>query len=351
MRELKKVHIQRLGQPVHPDLQNRLGLQWDDYLHVNRFPSAPAIANQSPGSARPSPEKFIYAMRGCDVHVPSGLAFQDSVLLEQSIPLWRDGRIEALRHRVVSGRNSSDASPTVAYPVFPIPRGTTYNYYHFVVEYLPRLIRAKRAFPDLRATVYKPEEHVRESLQLLGIPIVDATTWVSPDILVLVDPVTPNWVHPEDAGLLRALSGEFAGEDNATEEKRIFLSRRGASRQLNSEEALCDYLSERGFTVVSEQDGNGRGLTNHMKLFRSASTVVGVHGAGLANALWAQRSLRVVEIRPRSMTLGDETDETEMYRNICAVRGDTYTLITLESSEHRFGSGLDAIPALDRLDL
>jgi capsular polysaccharide biosynthesis protein len=78
-------------------------------------------------------------------------------------------------------------------------------------------------------------------------------------------------------------------------DRRIYISRRGRRKVLN-EDALVVRLSRHGFEVV---DPESLPFAEQVELFYDAEIVVGTHGAGLTNLLFADRA-RVIEIFPTS---------------------------------------------------
>lgn len=338
---LDRVWSQRLGEPVHPHPESPIKESWDKYLNTeSHLLTGPrSLVDEDAGIVHFWPEKRLYLLQECDIHGPSGIAFDGSVMLAQSVPLWSNPAKEALRYRLMVGRRPEVVPVRRGVPIMPVPRGTTYNYYHFVTEYLPRLARAKEIVPNLHASVASRDRHIVEFLALLEIPQVEKCDWITPDQLVLADHVDEDWIHPDDAVLLRTLSERLV-EPSPTDPKRIFLSRQGAARALRDEQVLADYLVELGYSVVG--DLHERSVREQMQLFSGATHVVAVHGAALANILWSRRQLEVVELRPRSYEFGEHT---EMFRNICAARGDTYSLLRLSSQTDTFGSGPDAVRA------
>lgn len=345
IQELDRVWCQKVGEPVHPHPESTIKERWDKYLHTesHRLTSPRSLVSDDAGVVHFWPEKKLHLLEECDIHMSSGLAFDGSVLLAQSVPIWCDPAKEAVRYGLIGGRGQDVASVRSAVPIMPVPRGTTYNYYHFVVEYLPRLARAKEIVPSLHASVASRDRHIVQLLSLLEVPVVEQCDWMVPDVLVLADHVDKNWIHPDDALLLKELSERLVAPVSG-DPKRIFLSRLGSTREMRDEHVLAEYLVERGFTVVS--DLHARSVREQMQLFSSATHVVAVHGAALANILWSRSPLEVIELRPRSYEFGEHT---EMFRNICAARGDKYSLVRLSSAEDIYGSGPDAVIACREL--
>lgn len=82
--------------------------------------------------------------------------------------------------------------------------------------------------------------------------------------------------------------------------RRIFLSRGKAKlRRLINEAELIELARERGFEPFIAHDGNH---PDQVRVFAEASHIVAVHGAGLANLLFAPAGARLLELFPANFT-------------------------------------------------
>ena len=104
--------------------------------------------------------------------------------------------------------------------------------------------------------------------------------------------------------------------------KKILLSRRqAASRRLINEDEVLSLLSRYGFKVI---DLEGVGLTTQIELFKHATHIVAVHGAGLTNILHSFQA-SVLEIH--SLDHGIRPD----YFQIASLNGCKYFFYACES--------------------
>lgn len=116
---------------------------------------------------------------------------------------------------------------------------------------------------------------------------------------------------------------------------RVFL-RRDGKRSPRDPEGLERRLTAHGFEVVDPAD-----FDRVRARLAEASHLVGVHGAGLANLLWARPGSRVLEIAPATHVL-------PFYRGLAAAVGLDYGALVVPA-----GSGPEArfdvpTPALER---
>jgi capsular polysaccharide biosynthesis protein len=78
----------------------------------------------------------------------------------------------------------------------------------------------------------------------------------------------------------------------------IYISRRKDRRALVNEAEVEELMTRLGARVVHAQDMS---FADQHALFAGAETIVGPHGSGLANLVWAQRARRLVEIFPTDL--------------------------------------------------
>jgi Glycosyltransferase 61 len=179
-----------------------------------------------------------------------------------------------------------------------------FNYYHFMVDVLPRLGVLERcpdvAPPDLwyapMATAFQ-----RELLEMMGLDrgqIIDSTQTrhVVAETLVLPGPpamtiVNPPWV----VEFLRHKL--LPPEIGRVEGRAVYVTRGGGvnNRRVDNEAELMDYLSDRGFDMVDPGKLSAR---EQIETFAQASMIVGAHSAGLVNLVFAAPGAAVVELFP-----------------------------------------------------
>ncbi|MDN3626109.1 glycosyltransferase family 61 protein [Methylobacterium isbiliense] len=97
--------------------------------------------------------------------------------------------------------------------------------------------------------------------------------------------------------------------------RRIYVSRRDApTRKCRNEAEIVNLLLQHGFEIVCPGELN---LYQQIITFQDADIIIGLHGAGLTNIVWAPRSARVLEIMPSGYNdIG--------YRFIAGLRGMEY---------------------------
>lgn len=123
--------------------------------------------------------------------------------------------------------------------------------------------------------------------------------------------------HPE---LMKELQQKFiAGRQKGN--RRLYISRQKAKyRRVVNEEALWEKLKAYGFEVVYGEDFS---LSEQADIFSSAGTLLGIHGAGLTNAVFMYPGSNIIELRRKEggatnvgfWHIADSMDEKYYYYN------------------------------------
>jgi len=175
------------------------------------------------------------------------------------------------------------------------------NYYHWLLEALPRLLSVREAgLLAPQAAIAIPRSRlpaITESLDLLGIdparciPMGSLTQLASREVVAstaighLLGP-TPD--------LARSLRDAFLGAARPFGSRRLLVLRRG-SRRIGEETALVEALRPFGFEPVRLETLS---FVEQIGAFADAEAVVAPHGAGLSNLVWCRRETRVLELLP-----------------------------------------------------
>lgn len=176
------------------------------------------------------------------------------------------------------------------------------SYYHWFTECLLRLCVAD-SLPQAPILLQKGlRQWQRESLTLLGISgerLVELE-----DGCYEVDQLyfpsfsgyatfTTDWTFSWNDWTLQRLREKFCGQRAINDDKRIYISREGvAHRRIVNEEAVMRALEREGCQIV---EGSRLSISEKIELLGDASLIIGAHGAGLTNCLFAPMGAKVVE--------------------------------------------------------
>lgn len=181
--------------------------------------------------------------------------------------------------------------------------GGNYNYYHWLFDCLPRIYLIQKFIsPEGNIKYFIPEDTLnfqKETLNALGLTDSHRISskkfqHVKSNKLIVTshpnpDPSKiPNWIY-------NFLRDSFIMKTISKAEQFIYISRDDGtnSRRLLNEERLVAALESKGF---KKYNLSNMSFTNQVTLFSEAKIVVGVHGAGLANLVFAPKGTIVFEL-------------------------------------------------------
>ena len=173
------------------------------------------------------------------------------------------------------------------------------NYYHWVIEVLPRIQLLMDAQLWNRVPIIVPplQRFQSESLLALGL---------NPELMIPFNPEIDHFkikeaIYPSRLGAIRKVSRNSVDwlRDKLSpavinRNRKIYYSRSGAKtrRVLNEAEFLPELL-KRGFEIFTGED---LPFKEQVKIFAEAQVVIAAHGAGLTNALFSAPHTPVLEL-------------------------------------------------------
>lgn len=222
-------------------------------------------------------------------------------------------------------------------------RGGNGNFYHFLLDVLPRFGIYESAMGDAPVdAIYAPAAaYQRTFYELAGlgdIPVVPSSprTTLRASTLLVPSMSNPHEVAPREtvAWLRDRLRPASTGGP-----RRLYVSRgdKPRTRRLECERDLRPHLEARGFTWV---EPGGLSPQEQIDLFAGAEVVVAPHGAALTNLLWVQPGTRVLELFAANYV-------NAAFWSITRAVGDVeYRYLVAEGAErHGPGSPMNAVQA------
>lgn len=212
--------------------------------------------------------------------------------------------------------------------------GGAQNYYHQWVDFLPR-IGILREFPDLKdhkiivLDVLNTDQ--LKALDKVGIPeerllkiprghIISCDEMIVPSLTGrrLSRSGTPEWMQPMvNDWAIQWLREEFADwmVPTANAPKRIFISRANARFRRCINEAEIYAIGQRyGFTTLENEHLS---YQEQLAIYAGAEMVMGPHGAGFTNMLFAPQNATAIEMFPKHRA-------ATFYRELCGQIGQRY---------------------------
>lgn len=189
-------------------------------------------------------------------------------------------------------------------------RGTGVNYYHFLMDLLPRWGAFAEAMPGRRPDVLFANRNTRFARELLalagldGIPTIEPTKRIAvrPDRLWVPGLTNTEYLAPR--WTTRWLRENLPARRTTDRPRRIYVTRGSArnSRRVNNEAEVLSLLRRHGFTVF---DPGRHPVQDQIDTFAAAEVVVGPHGAALTNLNFSPPGVRVLELfAPRYLNPG-----------------------------------------------
>jgi hypothetical protein len=219
--------------------------------------------------------------------------------------------------------------------VFP----TTPNYYHWLIEDLPVVLRASEIAPDATYLAFADGITNRHRLVAhhLGVNLMPVPLVVAMDEQLLPGRSDDSWfVHPEDARRLAELGRGITGRKTPEASSRVYVSRRHSQRSLPDEARVEQLLEAEGFTILHLE---AMDWADQIAAFQQAEVVVGPHGAGLSNLVFTQPDATVVEL-----TFG--LHYNRCFEWICHVVGHAYSKVDADAVEMDSAALVSAVTAL-----
>lgn len=258
-----------------------------------------------------SPDSVIYR---------NGMLVPETVVSPAHVPYYR------YRHAVKKYFFSKRVHLSASERFLLVTDAWSTGHFHWICDVLPALWSI-RDQAHQHVLLLPDQAYIRrigpESLDMLGIRFRDII-WMEPGSfyktkqLDYLSPVVPSGhMHP---GLMQAIrDGYRTGMEAGS--RRIYISRKKAQyRKVVNESALEDLLKEYGFEIVVGEDHS---FADQARIFGSANVLAGIHGAGLANAIFMAAGARLIELRRKEhgttnvgfWHLADALDQSFYYFN------------------------------------
>ena len=173
-----------------------------------------------------------------------------------------------------------------------------HNFYHWMIEMLPRLISYDRCPSLQNVPLIVPKsapKFVAESLRLTGyLPktvFLDNGTYRFKTLHMLSKLAPTTEVSPDAVGWLN--EKVKVSPSGSVLPKRFYVSRRDAKiRFVSNETQLANTLSEFGFETLTMSKLS---LADQIDLFRTAEYIIGPHGAAFTNLAFAKPGATFIE--------------------------------------------------------
>lgn len=229
------------------------------------------------------PGPVVYGLSDVTFHPGLGIIRASGIPIHESLPYYYDGPF-------LRGPKPFSFKQGLGLDATALTLQT--NYYHFLLEDLPRLLllRREKGITKVYSGRVRVPGFVREALDMIGIQIIFVDRAVRLQNLWFVarpgDGLGPTqWA----VTLLR----ESLGLEDKPGRIKMYVSRRKSQRNFFDEPRLEKALENLGFETVCFESMT---FVQQVEAVAGASMLVGPHGAGLANQVFMARGSSVLEI-------------------------------------------------------
>jgi capsular polysaccharide biosynthesis protein len=252
----------------------------------------------------------------------TGFAWSGTGLL--NLPFVDDrGRLEVLLRgslaRTMTARGRTDLGSSA----FLLHHMWETTHYHFFLDLLPQLACLEALGLRRIVVTSRLAEDARFQRFVVGNPRMPECEVIRVDHVGEITNVAvarSPWPSPETVAWVRR---RVAPSGPRTRDTHILLLReQGSGRAILNANEIVEIAERHGLTVVT---ADNLSLEDQIRVFSAARTVVGVHGAGLTNALFRTgRDLTLLELVPSEMV-------HPFYLNLAACLGADYRGLRVSS--------------------
>lgn len=207
-------------------------------------------------------------------------------------------------------------------------RGSSANYYHFLLDVLPRWGVFEDALPGTTPDHFflnRSRGYQEQLLALIGlgdVPAIEPTKHISVSPQVLYVPSIPNPDLMAPRWTTTWLKERLPAKDTASRPKRLYITRGSAknTRRLVNEAAVMEILRPLGFAMFDPGEHDVQDQIDH---FAAAEVIVAPHGAALSNLTFCNPGVRVLElfapryVNPCYWTIADNVSDSVYRYLVC----------------------------------
>ncbi len=328
---LRGLLLRQLGQNIHDSFEyidetnckSNLGIEILKTFPLNNLGGVPPVDNRI-WASKPIDKRHLFRMMDGRVETFSSKLFtSNGVYVADSSP-WNLDRA-LVRWPMSYPKAFASRAKRVLGPATFLP---SQSFYHFLFEDLPSLIRVREFRPEVSVyTRASPASHIRSFVGALGIEIEEISRrFVVFDDLFFETRGPALVPQILDVETLRDAFGITSVENNSNDPesqgRKLFISRKDQDRIPINEAEVEALLVGLGFEVLVLDRMSAQ---EQVSIFSHAKIIVGVHGAGLSNIVWAPSTgTKVLEIRRRR--------QPQTFEILCSLTNADYR--SLEWDEH-----------------
>ena len=265
--------------------------------------------------------KYLALKNVCVSCEPSGIIFKDKGEYKY---LYSANGI--YHHFRICGKTVLKDNPLKLDEAFMIPRKGENNYFHSVIDVLPNYLAYKILDLDCPIVIsHKLSEIDKVVIKKLKIPLnriietekngVEVTSALVPMSVSFLD----DFIRMMREYSIKKCAGKYPLISN---KKKIYISRiKSGTRTMINEDKVEEVMKSAAFEIVYMEEHT---LEEQMAIMSSADLIVGPHGAGLTNMVYANSGSKILELIPSRYL-------TPMFRQLAVNCGHKYGVIIGET--------------------
>ena len=208
--------------------------------------------------------------------------------------------------------------------------GTSQNWFHFIIEYLPRYLSIPNHLRSTQTII--PKQTHKQIIELLGIigfdKLIETDTFETVHVgkltTILDYRFSHSFVFPainNELLKLQTFFSQIVTPDNARKSSdRILIMRPSATfRKMKNSAQLISVLSKFGFEAIYPEKLS---FLQQVQYFRNAKIIVGQSGAALTSILFCSQQSRIIELGS-----WDKLNQQFFWRSFAEVLGLNITSI------------------------
>ena len=195
--------------------------------------------------------------------------------------------------------------------------GGNANYWHWLFDVLPRLkiLESKEKIDEIDFFLFPDiyQKYQVESLDILKIPKkkrisskiyrhIQTNMAISVDHPYVIKNDPSNEIQNLPRWIIEYLRERFLNVDSKKNlPKKVYIDRSDSNsnhshlRKIKNETEVQEFLIKKGFSIISLSNLS---FEDQINLFKNATDIVGLHGAGFANIIFCKSNTKVLELKP-----------------------------------------------------
>ena len=247
---------------------------------------------------KPFDECLIFGLKKAryiqHVWVPTFIASNNYLLIDAN----KDPKKGRELHPIFSLNNVGDSIKISGKSLVLCNDGCHDGYFHWVARMLPKLWAIEKNGFSINnfdwVIVNGPEMQFKSStLKDFGIPqdkivYTEAEQLYRFDFMIGVNNIR---YHKEGINFMRE---KYLAKKNIEVDRKVYLSRQKAKhRKILEEDKLISYLEKKGYEIIDFADYS---VVEQAEIMASTKELITIHGAGLANLIFASPKMKLLEI-------------------------------------------------------